>query len=249
MFGLSRQVNYLGVPSFSRTAKTITLGATDSYGTGIYGNGMYNGGGNSGYRHTYTEASGDFYFGTGDYTIEFWAYSEKYQDDNRPLLILTDDIADNDNPTGVGGADFVIAVMLNSGSALQVYIPNGSGSVSLKNFGGSQGSLNQWIHYAVSRSGGTLYGFQNGTLLPTTFSDSTDMKQTAGNTLAPRVWIGGTPDSGEVRWGGSVDDVRITKGAGLYTSSFTAGGPAVNTANTVLLWHADNNTTDDTTSV
>jgi hypothetical protein len=249
MFGAAKLSSYAANPTTAaRTAKTITLGATNSYGTGIFGDSMYNGN-QSGYRHSYTEASADFYFGTADYTIEFWANAVNYQDDNRPLLILTDDIADNNNPTGVGGGDFIIAVMMNSGSALQVYIPNGSGSVALRNFGGTRVGLNTWAHYAVCRQGGTLRGFVDGTLLPTTFSDSTDMKQTSGNTLTPRVWMGGTPDSGEIRWGGYLDDIRITKGAGLYTSSFTApSGPLTNTANTVLLWHANSNTTDDTTS-
>jgi len=242
-----------------RDAKTVTLGSDHSYNTGTrkFGsasleNSLYD------YKVTFTEAHTDFQIESGDdFTVEFWVYPTALNNDSRPLLILMDDIGTT-NPSGLGGGDFCLAVMVKSGGTngnyISCYIPDGSGSVTYVNFGifSSPIQTNQWQHIAICRSSGVMRGFYNGQAgsltFPTSGTDNRTLVQTTGNT-PPRVWIGNSPDSGEVnRFSGYIDDIRITRSA-LYTSSFTAPASAqVNAADTVLLLHLDSNTDDDNTS-
>lgn len=88
-----------------------------------------------------------------------------------------------------------------------------------------------WYHVAVVRSGGVISLYVNGTASTTTYSASTDFSATTyriGNNFA-----------GTEGFSGYIDDLRITKGAGRYTSAFTS--PSVAFANTDI---ASGSTTD-----
>jgi hypothetical protein len=77
---------------------------------------------------------------------------------------------------------------------------------------GGSVSTNTWHHFAVTRSGGTVRGFLNGTQIGT--------NQT-GNTSAIHIGrVGKCKFRGN--YNGYIDDVRITVGEARYTSNFTA---------------------------
>jgi len=262
MLGAGRLGLYNSNPvdeGFSRTAKTVTLGTDHSYDTGTYKFGsasLLNE--LADYKNTFTEAHTDFQIESGDdFTVEFWVYPFNLAGDSRPLLILMDDIGTT-NPSGLGGGDFCIAVMIKSGGVngdyVSCYIPNGSGGVSYVHFGTFTSTIqtSQWQHIAVCRSSGVMRGFINGEegsqTFPTSGTDNRTLVQTTGNT-PPRLWLGNSPASGETnRFKGWIDDVRLTRSA-LYTADFVPSTSAlVNETDTVLLLHLDSNTDDDNTS-
>lgn len=156
----------------------------------------------------------DFGFGTDDFTIEFWVY--------RNNAALTEGFLDfkTANPQ-------VTPNIYAVGSNLY-YFTNGSvritGTAALP-------LANTWYHIAVSRVSGNTYMFVDGVQVGSTYADANDYIDTQlviGNNY---VYTAGL--------NGYMDDLRITKGLGRYTS----GGFAVPTAaftsdtNTVLLLH------------
>ena len=163
------------------------------------------------YAETYfdIDASTDFAFGTGDFTIECW-------------INLTHDDADNyykrvymtDGPTGNASGNFQIAIVPSTGvvnlwevgSALDV-----SGSTKVTKAG--------WVHIAAVRSGSgsnnlKLYvdGVQD---LQTTYT--TSISPNSGN---PRPRIGAYAKDTGGSLPGHVSNLRVSNEA-LYTSAFT----------------------------
>ena len=258
MIGAGRQGLHLANPQISRTAKTVTLGTDNSYSTtqekfGSYS--LYVGNGwdlsPDEYRHSYTEASTDFNFGTGDFTVECWFYATNAgQGDVRLLLAINDKFANNNAPSGLTGSWYVwSAMVLPEKTGTYWFYPSGGSIASITHSGLVTYADLSWNHVAFCRSGTTFRSFINGNLAGTTTGHSVDYTQTNSSPSTPRLWIGGTPDSTENRFGGYIDDVRITKGEALYTSAFTPSTTALaNTTGTVFLWHMENTATDDNTS-
>lgn len=148
-------------------------------------------------------SSPDFTFGMDDFTEEAWIY---------PTAAPASQCAiwSNSPNTGTQHANTTLGLsMLNSRvlrvqSAYTIFI---TGTTAL--------ALNQWHHVAISRVGPTMYLFVNGNLEASAasshnFSDVLDFK------------IGGylTVADGQ-HFTGLIDDLRITKGIGRYSSAFT----------------------------
>jgi hypothetical protein len=141
-----------------------------------------------------------FSFGTGDFTIEFWAYFTNTSASANYLI----DFRGASIPTGS-----VFGIYQNS-SGLRYF----SGAVGDYGFMGVP-NQNEWYSVAVTRVSGTVRLFVNGTL-NTTFTDSSSYS--VGNT-APSVM--GSSYYANYGFNGYVSNFRIIKGTGLYTASYT----------------------------
>lgn len=163
-------------------------------------------------------ASGPLDFGTGDFTIEFW-----FRLPTAGAITSTDSIAFIGNLY----ADWLIAAGLSS-----IGPPGGpfpSFQIALQTQGSSGASvqtnlfsvsLNTWYSVAFVRQGSSLFAFLNGVLQQTAPITGAVLTP-AGNTS----FIGKSADVG----GGQnflMDELRITVGTALYTTSYTpATGP------------------------
>ncbi len=165
----------------------------------------------------------DFNFGTDDFCIEAWVYptaSGTY----RTIFDLRSSSGDT------GG----IILGLSDIGALYFYY-NGNYRV------GPVGSvpINQWTHIALARVSGTTRAFVDGTQVGSSYADTNNYAQRG-------VRIGADPN-GNYAFPGYIDDVRISKGVGRYSSTFTVPASALTgDLNTVLLLHfngANNSTT------
>ena len=141
--------------------------------------------------------SSDFAFGTGDFTVEAWVYptgTTGYKSifSTRSAVITT--------PTS-----FVVG--LNTGNTSAYWYANGFLLVNTQNI-----SLNTWAHVAVSRQGTTLRLFVNGALVSFA-SNSDNLTSTLGT-------VGANADGSEP-FIGYMDNLKIVKGAALYTTTFT----------------------------
>ena len=145
-------------------------------------------------------ATTDLYaFGSGDWTIEFWAYLNSVTGtqtfyDGRPASVTTT------QPT------------IYMASAVVTYYANGSDRIT-----GSTLSTGQWYHIAVSRSGTSTKMFVNGTQVGSTYTDSTVYTNTAGR---PVIAANGS-SFGNFPLNGYLDDFRVTKGYARYVSNFS----------------------------
>jgi hypothetical protein len=154
------------------------------------------------------DGGSDVSFGSGDFTVELWAYPTETPNGS---ALYTSEYSNN----AVG---FTIAFS-NSGTLGSV-----SGSTLFTGFfnGSWRGiatgvslTLNAWNHIAVCRINNEYALYLNGTRLGTYYNDAVmPIKQT--------VWIGKDWGSASATTGsfvGFVDEVRVTKGVGRYSGS------------------------------
>jgi hypothetical protein len=157
----------------------------------------------------------DLSFGTGDFTIEAYAYLKGYS--NGPYLF---DFRDSGSDTGT--TNRVVMYVDSSAGTLRFWL-NGSARIT-----DSQVRVNSWNHYALVRSGSTTTLYVNG-ISQGTYSDST-------NYSGAPVVIGQRQGTASQSWDGFISNVRIVKGTALYTSRFTPPiAPLTNVTNTKLL--------------
>ena len=145
-------------------------------------------------------ASNIYQFGTGDFTVEFWAYLTNSSNDNGPIFDTRSSSSNGlliRQGNGAGGiANRIDAVITGSATA-------SSGTIT----------FNTWNHIAVVRSSGTLKVYYNGT-------GGTGVSAT-GNITGTNAYIGAFYDALSINIAGYFDDLRITKGYARYTTNFT----------------------------
>ena len=140
-------------------------------------------------------SSADFAFGTGDFTVEFWAHfqlSANYQ-----IFVAT-------KPIGSFADGWSVFVS-----------PSGAIGIYSNGFIVQSGSLssNTFYHIAVTRASGLIRAFADGSQVGTTVNNTQNFTR---NTLAIGSNVGGTETLQ-----GYISNLRITKGVARYTSNFT----------------------------
>jgi hypothetical protein len=178
------------------------------------------------YYGTYFDGAGDILtvpsnaalaFGTGDFTIETWYYTTVTPTSSFVCLYNT------------GNNNFFLQLRDTSFGIGQVNVAEDN-SFSF-NF-----APNQWYHLAVSRSGTTVRGFVNGTLV-SSGTNSVSYGQSGAT-------IGGLTSSLQLVTG-YISNLRVVKGTAVYTSTFTPSTtPLTAVANTSLLTCRSNTNID-----
>lgn len=142
----------------------------------------------------------DFAFGTGDFTIEFFFYSNSLSSlkglyDSRPNSV-------------VSGA---YPTIYTDGTTLRYFV---SGGVRIS---GGTLTTGVWRHVAVCRASGTTRMFLDGTQVGSNYTDSTNYINGASRPV-----IGALGDSlAAGPYNGYIDELRVTKGVARYTAGFT----------------------------
>ena len=138
-----------------------------------------------------------FSLGTGDFTIEGWVQVNS--------TAGTNFIVDFRNGSTTN------SLTIYTGTTSLIYYDPTVNQLTLGTI-----SAGTWYHFAVSRTGTTLKTFFNGTQITST----TDAQNLAVGSDRPV--IGGYgPDPSQSSLNGYVSNLRIVKGTGLYTASFT----------------------------
>jgi hypothetical protein len=194
------------------TGKTWTaLSAGPSLGTSqfVYGTASLN---NSNDHGISTPHSSDFNFGSGDWTIEMW-WRRGSTTDAFPVLISKRDTT-NFSP-------FQMLLVSSNNSLIFRCSTDGATYGSVITSSSSLWVNDTWYNASFCRVGNTIYGFHDGVSIGTAaisgaLADNTDAL-TVGNTIL-----------GTSGMSGFIDELRITKGLGRYTSNFTPTGPFPN---------------------
>ena len=156
----------------------------------------------------YLDGSGDyltvannaaFQFGTGDFTVEYWAYF---------------------NETLGSGGRFPVSCW-SSNSGYELYYRGATPNQGLAWYYNSAALYSntvptqfQWNHIAASRSSGTTRLFLNGAVVATLASDTSNLSPT--DTFYIGVEGGSTGP-----FLGYLSDLRVVKGVAVYTGAFT----------------------------
>lgn len=151
--------------------------------------------------------SGDWYFGTGDFTIDFWTYPlilsnynyliDQYPDANNRWLICND----------ANGALYFQVVV---GGADKAFYQTANGTIK----------KDQWQHIAVVRNGTStscLKMYVNGTNVTPT--PGTNLSSNELPNLSAPLNIG--VDMVNYYFYGYMDELRISKGVARWTAEFT----------------------------
>jgi hypothetical protein len=181
----------------SDSAHTITSsGAAISTSQSNYGGSSINIG-TSGYLQVANHA--DFDFGSGDFTVELW--SRRLFGDAASM------VGKGATPTT---SPFYLATLTNRPTLARIW--NGSSTVDAQSGAISFNTL-EWTHFAMSRNGTTLRAFVNGTER----ASATVSGAVGTNTTELRIGKVGSASGMDGHFGW----VRITKGVGRYTATFT----------------------------
>ena len=135
--------------------------------------------------------------GSGDFTIEFWAYPSNTSAGYRALVS-----SENYNGTTGGWSTY------QNGTAIEVWLTSGQviNATSVL-------TATTWQHIALSRASGTVRLFVNGTSVASASSSAEWTGQ--------RIFIGDNNVSGtDYFFNGYLDDIRITRGIARYTQNF-----------------------------
>ena len=176
-----------------------------------------------------TGNSTNYQFGTGDFTIEAWTYSQNISANNNFNRVIS--VAGNYN-SGIG-AEMYLQLPISTPTTCGVtFAVNGyNGGVNQNVTTTSILSSNTWYHLAMTRKSGVLYGFINGVYQGSATA-------TANISATNGVAIGNSHNQGAGGNGfaGYISNVRLVSGTALYTSSFTVPtAPLSAVAGTVLL--------------
>lgn len=188
---------------------TITRNGDTTQSTfGPYGNNWSN----------YFDGTGDylsmpsnaaFAYGTGEFTVECWVYK-----------LTSATMAVLDSNTGSPGT-FGFAILSTQISAYQTWGTAFTFTHTL--------ALNSWQHIAFVRTSGTLYLYVNGTQIGSTAASQNFVS------TQPLI-VGRNAGSGSDQYNGYISNLRIVKGAAVYTANFTPPtAPLSSIPNTSLL--------------
>lgn len=167
----------------------------------------------------------DFRMGTGDFTIEWFQY-----------MLSTNNSAPRIFSIGTYSTAS-IAVSIEGSAASRTFYAWISGANSIES---GQNYNNQWIHFAITRSGTSLRIFKNGTQIGTTLTNSTNFNDT---THALRIG-NETSTSTIAAFNGYITNFRWVKGTALYTSNFARPStPLTSVPGTILLLLSTNSGT------
>jgi hypothetical protein len=172
-----------------------------------------------------------FGFGTGDFTIEFWAYFNSISG-NQQLI--------DTRPTSVASTVNYLALTSVSGT-INYYTAGNNPSI-----GGSIVVLaEKWYHIAVTKLSGSTKLFINGVQSGSTYSDTTTY---ASGTNRPIIGVDGNNPVASF-FNGYLSNFHIVKGTAVYTAAFTPPTvPLTAITNTVLLTLQSNRIKDNSTT-
>ena len=165
-----------------------------------------------------------FEFGSGNFTIEFWAFPQTNPTETLPVARTFD------------GAGYSFAAYFTSGTVNFLYnnLTTVTGTATL--------SLNTWSHIAYVRNSNTLTIYVNGT-------SAGSGSISASITSSARVTSIGAREDGNFPFNGYISNLRVIKGTALYTATFTPSTtPLTAIANTSLLTCQSNRFVDNSTN-
>lgn len=144
--------------------------------------------------------SSNFSFGTGDFTIEAWYNTSNGWGANYIFDFNIDGTASR-------------PALLLDYTVLRYWI---NGTYVIESPAVVVGT---WNHIAISRASGQTRMFLNGTQVGSTYIGSDNIVAPTSRPLFSSA--GGVGYVGSYGWDGYLDDIRITKGVGRYTTNFT----------------------------
>ncbi len=148
--------------------------------------------------------TGEYYFGTSDFTIEWWQYQTDNNQSPRPWGFWN------------GAAIVPLEFIIDNGGDVGV-----SSTVTGYNFIATLNATaykNKWVHFALVRASGSMSVYMNGLQLGSSYTDTNSYN------IPDAVYVGAGKDA---TWdtantfGGYIYEFAMTRGTAKYTGPFT----------------------------
>ena len=183
-----------------------------------------------------------FSFGSGDFTIQFWAYpTAAFTANDHALVSIGENVGTNKNLlfsgyTGSSGTAIRLALSSN-GSTFDLVASQDCGTIT----------LNAWNHYGIVRSGTTVTVYKNGTSVGSfAVSTSSLSSQTAYGVTIANYRNSGALTSNS--FPGYIAGLQILKGTAInFASTGVPTAPPTAITNTSLLCNFTNGAIADST--
>lgn len=160
-----------------------------------------------------------FQFGTGDFTFETWVYCTQAASAQKAIYDLSSSNTAGSFALFSGGSDWTVR-MDGLGNDLSYPV--------------SASDFNNWVHFAVCKSGSTVTFYKNGISVASGSRPSINIIQQTPN-------IGRLAAFSGYDFGGYISNLRVVKGTAVYTSNFTPPTtPLTAITNTSLLCNFTN---------
>jgi hypothetical protein len=199
-FGVWQPINYGG-----------SYGTNGFYLPFISNSSTYAGGFNGSNQYLQIAQNAAFNFGTGDFTVECWINGTSWRSDANPIISLGAGAVGGGSPVYSGWS-----MRYDTVNGLGFYRYDGTETFIKTNY---FLNTNQWYHIAISRAGGTLRFFVDGVQVYSIASSLSYSNVNSNPLLIGGNWVIG---GGVVTWvTGSISNIRVIAGTGLYTSNFT----------------------------
>jgi hypothetical protein len=203
-----------GLPAVTAFGPSLS---SSVYDPAVNGASLYNGVDADG-NYVSAADSADWDFGSGNYTVECWAYATAQGSFNKLVGQWAYDGANAANSW----------VLETVGTDVEAYAKIGGSAVLIAQ--GAALVINQWNHVALVRNGNNHNIYINGVAGATTSNSSA--YETGNGSLE----VGSFSQISGASWDGYITDVRVVKGTAVYTSNFTPPtAPLTAITNTKLL--------------
>lgn len=151
--------------------------------------------------------SDDWYFGTGDFTIDFWVRFNALPGAGVSAYIV--------NQRVDGYAAQQLAIVNTAGVYTIGYVVVAGGVVTITVSKTITPSTGTWYHFALVRTGNDFKVYQDGVQIGTTVTDDSEVQN-----IAAALDIGRWSGDGSYL-NGHIDELRISKGIARWTNDFT----------------------------
>ena len=151
-----------------------------------------------------TSGSDDFAFGTGDFTVEHWIYTD---------FAGTQQIIDARDYGASGDSNWSTSITSSNEYRLFAVEPGQGAAIRITN--NTTLNTNTWYHIAIVRSSGTTKMYIDGVQQTQTWADANNYNNTT-YTLGVH-----GPNQSSFPFNGKLSNVRLVKGTAVYTSNFT----------------------------
>ena len=154
-----------------------------------------------------TSGDGSYVMGTGNFTVDFWAYDVKVADPDSTVV-------------QIGRGQFGACIgYVHSGGNFVLYLSSSNGGwqiASAVSMGALPGAA--WAHYALVRNGNTWTTYKDGTQV-SQFSDSASLYVGDEDMQIGRYTYTDNSTTNEME--GYIDELRVSKGVARWTADFT----------------------------
>ena len=154
-----------------------------------------------------TSGDGSYVMGTGNFTVDFWAYDVKVADPDSTVV-------------QIGRGQFGACIgYVHSGGNFVLYLSSSNGGwqiASAVSMGALPGAA--WAHYALVRNGNTWTTYKDGTQV-SQFSSSASLYVGDEDMQIGRYTYTDNSTTNEME--GYIDELRVSKGVARWTADFT----------------------------